>query len=278
MSAPSVQFNATATERQQWVTSMVAAVQQGGFDGVTFDFENPLVAGSKQVAEYTGAVKAARDGLHAANPSFQVSVCVAWSPDAIDGRAYDYKGLSEASDLFYVMDYDTRSQITTQCIASANAPLPGAVLGIEHYINLGVPASKLILGVPWYGYRYECLPGTSPTAEYCPIPLIPFRGVKCSDAAGHEVGYVGILDAATGVNVTRPLSFDSSMSAPYFNTMEGGKVVQYWFDDAKSTTLKYQYAKSVGLRGVGPYEFSNAVPSKHTEQTLAMWTAIDAFF
>ena len=277
MAAPSVPFNATADERRQWVTGIVEAVEGGGFDGVTFDFESPLAAGSKQVEEYTAAVRAARDGLHTANPSYQVSVCVGWSPDAIDGRAYDYKGLSEASDVLFVMDYDTRSQITTQCIASANAPLPGAILGMQHYMNLGIPASKLVLGVPWYGYRYECLAGTPPDSAYCPIPLKPFRGVNCSDAAGSEVGYTSILDKATGPNVTRALSYDSSMMAPYFNVIEEGKVVQYWFDDAKSLTLKYEWAKSAGLKGVGPYTFDYAVPSKHTAETLGMWSSIDAF-
>jgi len=57
-------------------------------------------------------------------------------------------------DLVYIMDYDTRSQIFDQCIASANAPFFGMVHGVEQYIQVGVPPSKMILGVPWYGYRY----------------------------------------------------------------------------------------------------------------------------
>ena len=94
----------------------------------------------KVVAEVTAA-------LHAVSPSYQTSVCVAWSADAIDGRAYDYKGLADAASLLYIMDYGTRSQILTQCIASANAPLPGTVKGIQSYLNLGIPASKLLLGI-----------------------------------------------------------------------------------------------------------------------------------
>ena len=68
--------------------------------------------------------------LHAANPSYQTSVCVAWSPDDIDGRAYPYVALAAAADLLYVMDYDTRSQIFAQCLASANAPFPGTQRGV----------------------------------------------------------------------------------------------------------------------------------------------------
>ena len=46
------------------------------------------------------------------------------------------------------MDYDTRSQISTQCIASANSPLPGTVQGVQRYLDLGIAPSKLVLGVP----------------------------------------------------------------------------------------------------------------------------------
>ena len=44
--------------------------------------------------------------LKKANPGYQVSVCAAWGPgvpSGIDGRAYDYKALADASDFLYVM-------------------------------------------------------------------------------------------------------------------------------------------------------------------------------
>jgi di-N-acetylchitobiase len=67
------------------------------------------------------------------------------------------------------MCYDTRSQIFDQCVASANAPLSLCQNGIEAYLQV-VPPEKLILGIPWSGYRYECLdpdfdPATGVTCE-----------------------------------------------------------------------------------------------------------------
>jgi hypothetical protein len=41
----------------------------------------------------------------------QVTVDVPWSPYDIDGRSYDFKGLSEAADLLFIMMYDTQSQV-----------------------------------------------------------------------------------------------------------------------------------------------------------------------
>ena len=40
-----------------------------------------------------------------------MSTCVAWSPDDIDGRGYDVVAFARASDILYIMDYDTRSQV-----------------------------------------------------------------------------------------------------------------------------------------------------------------------
>ena len=67
-------------------------------------------------------IRARRAALRALSPSYQVSTCVAWSPDAIDGRAYDVVAFAKASDLLYVMDYDTRSQVYDACIAAERPP------------------------------------------------------------------------------------------------------------------------------------------------------------
>ena len=38
----------------------------------------------------------------------------------------------------------------------ANAALPVVKNGVECFKSLGVPASKLVLAYPWYGYDYTC--------------------------------------------------------------------------------------------------------------------------
>ena len=46
---------------------------------------------------------------------------VAWSPNCIDQRCYDYYGLAEASDFLFVMAYDEQSQIFGTCKAGPNS-------------------------------------------------------------------------------------------------------------------------------------------------------------
>jgi len=264
-----VPLTGNLTVREEWAHGMLHAVQKRSFDGLVFDFEEPLEAGSDEARWYVEIINRTREVFHEANPAYQISTCVAWSPDSIDGRAYDYFGLSQASDVLYVMDYDTRSQIFDACIAAANAPFFGTKKGLESFLNLGVKADKLILGVPWYGYRYPCLPGTPPESRFCPIKPVPFRGVDCSDAVGKELDYRLILEKLDKFTTTGQL-WDENQFAPFFNALEDGVVFQYWFDNAKSLRRKYALAKSLGLRGVGPYTIYGTADED-------VWKAFDEF-
>lgn len=60
----------------------------------------------------------------------QVSFDVAWSPNCIDRRCYDYVSIAESCDLLFVMSYDEQSQIMGDCIAMANAPVNQTLNGL----------------------------------------------------------------------------------------------------------------------------------------------------
>ena len=129
-----------------------------------------------------------------------------------------------------------------------------------------------MLGVPWYGYRYPCLPGTAHDATYCPIASVPFRGVNCSDAAGSEHPYSEITALLAHSSTGR--RWDANQGAPFFNTVEQGVTVQYWYDDVSSLVPKYRHAAALGVRGVGPFTFEDVDASPDHD---AMFAAFDAF-
>lgn len=265
--------------RAAWIQAAVQLVQDKFADGLVFDYESPQPAGSSAGHAYAALIAETRVALQAVHAGYQVSTCVPWSPDNIDGRAFPWLSLAAASDLLYVMDYDTRSQIFDACVASANAPLPGMIRGLQRYFDIGVEPQKLVLGVPWYGYRYTCLPGTAPNTTYCPIQRVPFRGVNCSDAAGIEVDYAGIQHtlSTTNATLTGGLRRDDHMDAPFFNALAKNStttVYQFWYDDATSLRHKYAWAKQQNLRGVGPYTFSFL---DHNGKDADMWSAFDVF-
>lgn len=142
------QLGTSATARKAWITKVVAMVKALNIDGVTFDYESPIANGAQEAEMYVTIIKETTAALHSEVPGSQTSVCVAWSPNHIDGRYYDIVGFSKAADLLYIMMYDTRSQIFDVCLAGPNAGLPIAQLGAQQYLDVGVPASQLILGVP----------------------------------------------------------------------------------------------------------------------------------
>jgi len=270
-----------------WIEQTFEQVKYYHFDGVTFDYEKPMLADSLAAQQYTALINETTQYFHTNMPGSQTSVCVAWQSYLDDGRQYPYYDLSMVSDLLYVMDYDTQSQNWQhQCLAAANAPYQGTERGIRSYLNLGIDPSKLILGVPFYGYNYTCNMDEmeSATSKYCPIKFDTFRGVNCSDAAGNEKGY-GLLNNLLdeGLNITE-VRWDTSMRAPYFNYMLKGndkQVYQVWFDDAESLRLKYEFAASVGIRGVGPFTFSQlyyTFSDDEMNRAQSMWSALDTFF
>ena len=112
----------------------------------------------------------------------QVSFDVAWSPNCIDQRCYEYAELAMVTDYLVIMSYDERSQITGPCVAGPNSGYNTTLTGVLQYRALGLNTTRLILGVPWYGYNYPCL--SISDDHVCSIEKVPFRGVDCSDAAG----------------------------------------------------------------------------------------------
>eukprot|EP00775_Hariotina_reticulata_P013950 gene13951-14062_t len=65
---------------------------------------------------------------------------------------------------------------------------------MRQWLDLGVPAHKLVLGLPWYGYDYTCEGQEVPAdVDICTIKPVSFRNVSCSDAAGAQRCYSEIM-------------------------------------------------------------------------------------
>ena len=160
INAAGAPVNGTAAQRKAWVDKQVAFAQQNFLDGINFDFEG-AVRGPGQLdplnERYVALLEETTTAFHSrVGPGTMVSVDVAWSPNNIDGRAFPYLQMANATDLLFVMSYDTRSQIYHQSLAAANTPIQIAALGLRDYLALGVPPEKLVMGFPWYGYNYTC--------------------------------------------------------------------------------------------------------------------------
>lgn len=254
------------------------AVQTNFADGLNIDIEGATQNGTNQSALLLELVQNTSLAFKTANNNYQVTFDVAWSPNCIDGRCYDYKGIADATDFVVIMSYDERSQIFGACIASANSALSTTHAGMEGYLDLGIPADKLVLGLPWYGYDYPCLSLTEDSV--CTIPKVPFRGVNCSDAAGTQHSYSDIRDLIR--TSTTFVQWNDKLQSPFFNyKTSSGEQHQVWFDNTESLSLKYVLAAQFDLRGLAVWNIDSVNYGDSPDQKFLreeMWDALTIFF
>ena len=142
--------NATAVA--DWIESKVYWAAEHYADGFVFDEEDssPMMYNSEWNYAFSALVALTNATLQAVRPGSTLAVAVAWGPDGVDQRYYDYRGLAFGSYTFFVMGYSLNSQVFNRCVACGNS-LPQLQHGLEHFLALGIPTSKLVLGTSWGG-------------------------------------------------------------------------------------------------------------------------------
>ncbi|KAM9324670.1 di-N-acetylchitobiase-like [Gastrophryne carolinensis] len=268
-----VKYIVEPTRRASWIEEKVNLAKSQYMDGINLDIEHQVTWGPLYYA-LTDLVKETTEAFHREIPGSQVTFDVAWNPNCVDNRCYNYAAIAELTDFLFVMSYDEQSQIWTECIAGANAPFNQTIIGYEQFINLSIDPKKLVMGVPWYGYDYACLQLTEDNR--CKLKAVPFRGAPCSDAASRQVAYRTIMKQVNS-SLTGRL-WDDQQKAPFYNYKDTkGNIHQVWYDDPKSISLKAANVKKLGLRGIGMW---NGDLLDYTDdpiaqqQSMAMWKAL----
>jgi spore germination protein YaaH len=239
--------------RATTVSQTVAQVKAKGVDGVNVDYEGLNgTCPNGQSAQWmlTDFVRQ----LRAALPGYYVSVDTYASSASDPYGFFDVPGLSAYVDYFFVMAYDLEYsnwshwplQCTRFCLGPT-APLTGYYYNdtttAAQYIAK-VPASKVILGVPYYG-RKACagaaVPNAYPTGSVTADSYLDAAGESSSSLV--QAGtYVAHRDANDKAGAER---WDT-----WVNTSLGCTRELYW-DDAASLGAKYDLVNRDSLRGVG---------------------------
>ena len=206
--------------------SLVQLVAAKNLDGVSLDFEGK---GSKDQAGLDTLVAAVSAAMHEANPHWQVTMATYASSAGDPAGFYDIRGLSASVDGFFVMAYDMNNRLTP----SPTAPLTGAGFtdldAVQQYTAVVSP-SKVILGVPYYGYDWPTAgPGLGDPATGPPTPL----------------SYAQI--AATGGRVY----WDPTTQTAWTSYQVGSQWHQTFFDNPTSLGMKAQLADSYHIAGLG---------------------------
>ena len=233
-----------ATARQNAVNNIVHQVSARGADGVNLDFEG---TDSSVAAAFTTFVATLDDTLHATLPQQAYLTVDTYASAASGGTMYDVSGLAPHLDAFDVMAYD----ITSPSAANAGpvAPLNGMTYAdvntVNDYLAL-VPASKVILGVPYYGYKWSTT-SNQPRAQTIP------------NTASADTYSGALADFACAEQLTQ--NWDSTFASPWASWYSPatndpcggnhGSWRELYYENAASLGDKYDLVNSQQLRGIG---------------------------
>jgi hypothetical protein len=206
--------------------ALIAAVKGKSLDGVNFDFEGQ---GSADQVGLTNLITKVSATLHATDPHWQVTMAVYGSAASDPRGFYNVATVAPALDAFFVMAYDMNSR--TQ--PSATSPLFGAgytdARVIEDFVKV-VPPSKIVLGLPFYGYDWVTTDGSASAA-----------------AIGSESPLSDSVIAAG----RHPTYWDPVTDTPWTAYQVGNQWHKTFFDDPTSMALKAQLANYFHIAGVG---------------------------
>jgi di-N-acetylchitobiase len=257
--------NATAVAA--WVNYTSAMVAEQWLDGVNIDIEGNT-ANADAVTAATAEMAAA---LRAANPWTQITFDTAINPLPNQG-GYNFTALAEICDFLVPMGYDMCWGASN---AAANAPTGGLEAAFQYYGELGVPADKVVLGLPWYAYNFPC---SNPP----PPSIAPVNGTaapQCTLGSWNNGGswqrcYSDVVETLLPLSPGGAYAVDAATNTGVFSYQVNSTVwYQVWFDNPATLTSKYAIAAKAGARGIA-FWYAGCVDYNSTAQVEAMWGAI----
>lgn len=227
-----------------------------GIDGVNVDYEG--LNGSCGTADSSWARHAFTNfvaSLRSALPAASYLSVDTYASSAIDPVGFfDPAGLAASADALFVMAYDLEYSNYSSAPANCSrfclgptAPVGGYRYNdstIVNWYKATVPASKVILGVPYYG-RKACVAGAVANA----YPVGDVTADSYLDASQEYTSNLVKLGSYTMHRDTRDPQGQERWDT-WVNTSLNCVRELYW-DDTLSLGIKYALVNSAGLRGVG---------------------------
>lgn len=262
------QMVSNATNRKQFIDSAIDYAHRYGFDGIDIDWEYPgdLQRGGSMddFNNFIDFLKECSTAFSQALPPLSLSyAAAAHTPTGLphsfqeDPNSY-FRWLAQCSrylDRITIMAYDYHTPFDNPKITGANAPLnrdtdPKSPYSIaktlENYLNNGVPADKIVLGIPIFGHSYAKVSGLSPQERG------PGKPFESPGAPGPATQTPGLLAYFEVIDIIRKgeLSFgiDKVTNTCYGYDDSSGKWVS--FDTPYTVKLKAQMALESHLKGI----------------------------
>jgi chitinase len=234
---------------------------KGVFDGLDIDWEYPVGGGmtagkpedKKNFSLLLGELRRQLDELGAQeNRHYLLTVAAPVGPSTF--RNIEPEAIASTVDWIHLMTYDFHG--TWETSTNFNAPLFRASTdpadaglnvdaAVQNYLSAGVPAEKLVLGVPFYGKGWS---GVSDVNKGLYQPA--------SDAAPGtwEPGTYDFNDIQKNHLSDEKRHWSAEAYVPWIYDPQGKIFISY--DDAQSLAAKAGYTRDQGMAGVMIWELS----------------------
>ena len=208
--------------RKAFAEDCVRVVEEFGLDGIDIDWEYPtssaadISSSPKDTDNFTKLMKDLRKAL---GQEKLLTLASAASAEYID-----FKAIEPYMDFVNIMAYDMANapKHHSALYESENSGSITSDKAVKAHIAAGMPAEKLVLGMPFYGRGGTAMPS-----------FVDYKDIEAGDA------YVEMWDEVA--------------QAPYLADQEGNLVLGY--DTPKSMTLKCDFIKATGLRGAMYWDY-----------------------
>jgi hypothetical protein len=228
-------FFGSATSQQTLINNVIELIEDRGAHGVNVDFE---AVPSSQSNALTGFLIDLSGQMHTAISGSQVSIAapaVNWS------NTFNIPVQNQYLDFFVVMGYDYYWNGSTQ--AGPVSPLYSMAGNydynftktVSYYQSQGVPADKLIMGVPYYARQW-------PTqGQFAP---------SNTTGSGTAYTYRYIKDNSSGNYSVANQHLEPNSRSAYYSFNSGGWK-QCFLDEIYSMGKKYDLVNRRDLAGIG---------------------------
>lgn len=174
------------------------------------------------------------------------------------GDTADEAAVAEHADFVVVQGYDLHARNDEQ--AGPVAALDGWGRRnwrfiVDRFMDLGVPASKIVMAVPYFGYEWPTETDRTPSRTRGPGVTSTLAPVDSTYLP--EVGRpVASLQAAL-----HGMRRDPESGSPYYVYQDTTGWYQGWYEDAESLRAKYEFVVREGLGGVAifPLAFGDSL-------------------
>jgi chitinase len=221
---------ADSVARANFVQNLVTYLETNNYDGVDLDWEFPMTTADR--ANQNLLIRDIRNAFDAAGQTWLITMAVTIS-DYV-GRWNDYAFMTPYIDWYNLLSYDIHGPWFTH--AGHNSPLyapPTDYDGSVHqgvlYLNLqrGVPLSKILLGVPFYGREFNASQLYGPSTGGTEFTYNTVPGKLASGWTYH---------------------WDAVSFVPYLTNPANTLLASY--DDTTAVRIKCEYARDTNLGGV----------------------------